>query len=54
MDEDDLDDMAALLGDPEVMRFYPRVRDRAEALEWIHRDAMLTRSLPVGRVDEVG
>lgn len=30
-----LDDMAGLLGDPEVMRFYPRVRDRAEALQWI-------------------
>lgn len=35
MDDDDLDDMAGLLGDPAVMRYYPRVRDRAEALEWI-------------------
>src|SRR5690606_22840189 len=35
MDDDDLDDMAGLLGDPAVVRYYPRVRDRAEALEWI-------------------
>jgi RimJ/RimL family protein N-acetyltransferase len=32
---DDLDDMAALLGDPVVMRYYPRVRDRTEARAWI-------------------
>jgi RimJ/RimL family protein N-acetyltransferase len=32
---DDLDDMAALLGDPEVMRYYPRAKDRDEALSWI-------------------
>jgi RimJ/RimL family protein N-acetyltransferase len=32
---DDLDEMAALLGDPEVMRYYPRPKDRAEALAWI-------------------
>jgi len=32
---DDLDDLAALLGDPVVMRYYPRVRDRAEARDWI-------------------
>lgn len=31
----DLDDMAALLGDPVVMRYYPRVRDRAGARDWI-------------------
>lgn len=31
----DLDDMAALLGDPEVMRYYPRPRTRDEALAWI-------------------
>lgn len=35
MDDDDLDAMAGLLGDPEVMRFYPRPRTRAEALDWI-------------------
>lgn len=32
---DDLDDMAALLGDSDVMRYYPRPKDRAEALSWI-------------------
>ena len=32
---DDLDDMAALLGDPVVMRYYPRPRDRAGARDWI-------------------
>ena len=31
----DLDEMAALLGDPAVMRFYPAPRTRAEAQEWI-------------------
>lgn len=35
MTEDDLDDMAALLGDPDVMRHYPRPRTREEALAWI-------------------
>ncbi|MDH6115139.1 RimJ/RimL family protein N-acetyltransferase [Kitasatospora sp. MAP12-15] len=31
----DLDDMAALLGDPEVMRYYARAKDRTEAMAWI-------------------
>jgi RimJ/RimL family protein N-acetyltransferase len=31
----DLDDMAALRGDPEVMRFYPHAKSRDEALAWI-------------------
>jgi RimJ/RimL family protein N-acetyltransferase len=31
----DLDDMARLLGDAEVMRFYPRPKTRDEALAWI-------------------
>ncbi|MDQ0371177.1 GNAT family N-acetyltransferase [Catenuloplanes indicus] len=35
MTPDDLDDMAALLGDAEVMRYYPRPKTRAEALHWI-------------------
>jgi RimJ/RimL family protein N-acetyltransferase len=35
MTVDDLDDMAALLGDPGVMRYYPRPKDRDEALAWI-------------------
>ncbi len=33
----DLDFVAAMLGDPEVMRFYPDVCDRDEAAEWIRR-----------------
>lgn len=32
---DDLDDMAALLGDPEVMTYYPRPKTRQEAARWI-------------------
>ncbi|MDP5225661.1 MULTISPECIES: GNAT family N-acetyltransferase [Arthrobacter] len=31
----DVDDMARLLGDPDVMHFYPRPKTRAEALDWI-------------------
>lgn len=35
MTEADLDDMAALLGDVEVMRYYPRPKTRDEARGWI-------------------
>lgn len=35
MTEDDLDFMTEMLGDPEVMRFYPKVCSREEALESI-------------------
>ena len=35
MADSDLDRMAALLGDPEVMRYYPRPKSRDEALGWI-------------------
>ena len=35
MTQDDLNDMAALLGDPNVMRHYPRPKTREEALAWI-------------------
>jgi RimJ/RimL family protein N-acetyltransferase len=35
MTEADLDDMAALYGDPEVMAHYPRPKTRQEALAWI-------------------
>ncbi len=37
MTEDDLDLMADLLGDPEVMAFYPAPKSRAESAEWISR-----------------
>jgi RimJ/RimL family protein N-acetyltransferase len=36
MTDADLDNMAALLGDPEVMRFYPAPKSRDEATKWIH------------------
>jgi RimJ/RimL family protein N-acetyltransferase len=48
MTEDDLDDMAALLGDPAVMAYYPRPRDRSEALEWIHWNQRLYRERGFG------
>ncbi|MGI5236848.1 GNAT family N-acetyltransferase [Dactylosporangium sp. CA-139066] len=38
MDEGDLDDLARLLGDPDVMRYYPRPRTRTETLEWIEKN----------------
>ncbi|GAA1961397.1 GNAT family N-acetyltransferase [Kitasatospora viridis] len=33
--EGDLDDLAALLADPEVMRYYPRPKTREEARGWL-------------------
>jgi RimJ/RimL family protein N-acetyltransferase len=35
MTPDDLDDMAGLLGDPQVMRYYPRPHSREQASAWI-------------------
>ncbi|WP_404502160.1 GNAT family N-acetyltransferase [Arthrobacter sp. GAS37] len=35
MTDADLDNMAALLGDPEVMRFYTAPKSREEAANWI-------------------
>ncbi len=43
MTPDDLDDMAALLGDPEVMRYYPRPKTRDEASAWITWNQRLYR-----------
>jgi RimJ/RimL family protein N-acetyltransferase len=43
MTTDDLDDMTALLGDPDVMRYYPRPKDRDEALAWIDWNQRLYR-----------
>ncbi len=37
MSLDDLDFVAAMLGHPEVMRFYPKVYSRDEARMWIER-----------------
>lgn len=33
----DLDEIAAMLGDPEVMAFYPAPKTRAESAAWIER-----------------
>lgn len=44
MSPDDLDDMALLLGDPEVMTYYPRPRTREEAAHWIDWNRGLYRT----------
>jgi RimJ/RimL family protein N-acetyltransferase len=44
----DLDDMAALLGDPEVMTYYPRPKSRDEALAWIEWNRELYREFGFG------
>jgi RimJ/RimL family protein N-acetyltransferase len=43
MTPDDLDDMASLLGDPQVMRYYPSPKSREEALAWIAWNQRLYR-----------
>ncbi len=48
MTPDDLDDMAALLGDPEVMRYYPRPKTRDEASAWITWNQRLYRKHSYG------
>jgi RimJ/RimL family protein N-acetyltransferase len=40
----DLDDMAALLGDPGVMAYYPRPKTRQEAAQWIDWNRRLYRT----------
>jgi len=35
MTDDDLEDMAAMLADPDVMEYYPRPKSRGEAQAWI-------------------
>ena len=37
IEDSDIDFMAAMVGDPEVMRYYPMVYDRAGAQSWIDR-----------------
>jgi [ribosomal protein S5]-alanine N-acetyltransferase len=37
LSEDDLDEVSAMLTDPEVMRFWPRPFSREESAEWIGR-----------------
>jgi RimJ/RimL family protein N-acetyltransferase len=48
MTVDDLDDMAGLLGDPEVMRHYPRPKTRAEARGWIEWNRRLYKERGFG------
>ncbi len=43
MDHSDLDFMAGLLGDADVMRYYPRPKTRAEARAWIDWNVGLYR-----------
>ncbi|MFI0940515.1 GNAT family N-acetyltransferase [Streptomyces sp. NPDC021020] len=43
MTEADLDPMAALLGDPDVMRHYPQPKSREEAADWIAWNRRLYR-----------
>ena len=38
MNPDDIDEMAHLLGDAEVMAFYPRPKSRQEGENWIQRN----------------
>src|ERR1700751_274245 len=44
----DLDDMAALLGDPGVMTYYPRPKTRPEAAKWIDWNRRLYRTRGYG------
>jgi RimJ/RimL family protein N-acetyltransferase len=44
MDAGDLDDMASLLGDPDVMAYYPRPKTRQEAAQWIDWNRRLYRT----------
>jgi RimJ/RimL family protein N-acetyltransferase len=45
---DDLDDVAALLGDPEVMTFYDHPKTRDESREWIEWSRRLYRERGFG------
>jgi RimJ/RimL family protein N-acetyltransferase len=40
----DLDELARLLGDPEVMTYYPRPKTRSEATQWIDWNRGLYRT----------
>ena len=48
MTTDDLDVMAALLGDPDVMAYYARPKSRDEALAWIEWNQRLYREREFG------
>jgi RimJ/RimL family protein N-acetyltransferase len=44
MTDADLEDIAALLGDEDVMRYYPRPKTRSEARDWIARNRQRYRA----------
>lgn len=50
----DLDELAALLGDPIIMRFWPRPRTREETLEGLHKvlDLYVSRGYGLWAVEE--
>jgi RimJ/RimL family protein N-acetyltransferase len=48
MTDADLDDVAALLGDPDVMRHYPAPKSRDESRAWIDRNRGLYRERGFG------
>ena len=48
MNTGDLDEMAALLGDPDVMTYYPRPKTRREAAQWIDWNRRLYRTRGYG------
>ena len=48
MTPDDLDDMASLLGDPEVMRYYPHPKNRDQSSAWITWNQRLYRTYGYG------
>lgn len=48
MTSTDLDHMAALLGNPEVMRYYPSPKTRDQAQAWIDRNQRLYRDRGFG------
>ena len=48
MTPNDLHDIAALLGDPQVMRYYPHPKSRLEASAWIAWNQRLYRDHGVG------
>jgi RimJ/RimL family protein N-acetyltransferase len=45
---DDLDFVASVVGDPQVMRYYPQVYSRKEAREWIERQLRRYRDVGYG------
>ncbi|WP_347877621.1 GNAT family N-acetyltransferase [Rathayibacter sp. VKM Ac-2762] len=48
MTAEDLPDMADLLGDPVVMRYYPAPKDREQAAAWIEWTGATTASTASG------